>query len=181
MEQVQRPGDIVASAVADEDGVATVRIQFGKEVDERGKELERYICNALAQPKESKIRKLGRLVQCFPGVVLCHRRVAEFLDDLWERGEYVAVKRIVGEPHRGRPHESHYPEIAMIDRLLAKGYPSIAAAARDLCKLGVFKHPPSVQNNYSRYKKDYDVWNKGYRVALGNFQSSPWSSPARPK
>lgn len=188
MMQIQQPGDIVVNTIADENGTATVRISFDEELDERGKELERDICDALVQPnKDKKIRQLGRLVQCFPVVVLCHPKVAVFLDNLWEKDEYPAIKRIVGESYRGRPHnyEAYFLQIAMVDRLLAEGYRSVRKAAHtvheQLCKLGYPITAESIRNNYSRYKQMYDVWHKGYRVNSANFQRRPWSPPADSK
>ena len=185
MMQIQWPIDwIVGNAIA-ENGKATVKLSFNGELDERGKKLEKDINDALAQPrKDQKIRELGRLVQCFSVVVLCHPKVAELLDNLWEKGERQAVSRIVGDAYQGRPHNNnaYFLQIAMVESLLAEGYKSVRKAAEvvyeKLLKLGYSITAASIQNNYSRYKPMYDVWHNGYRVNSRNYLSKPWSPPA---
>jgi len=177
------PGDIVAGGIECGDGKINISISDLNGIDERGKILEQEIENALGLSDDSRIRKLGRLAHLFPGTVACHPGVVDLLRMLWKQGMRNAVRRIVGAPSRGRSHQNHFFEVAMVDRLLEQGCSSVAEAARELDRQGVFKTEDrlvsqrSIENNYSRFKKEFDIWHKGYRVNPSNFYSRPWSPP----
>ena len=107
------------------------------------------------------------------------------LDRLAARGEGQAIARIIGAPHRGRPHESRLHIVAIVDSLRAIHGCGIKRA----CELAIEGADPmnsirgidvrTMQSRYSEQKARHDRYVGEFYVPGAELMSYPWSPSRR--
>lgn len=144
----------------------------------RGREVQELVVEAVrGVPDERAIRDLIRLAHEFPGITQRTPEFGDVMNYLLRHQHDDVVGRIVGGQRRGRRTESHFYLVALVDRFLDEGSPSIRAAAvkvKEQFGAHLAKDASSIQNDYSRYKHLYDLFRASKFVPGNELASEPW-------
>lgn len=130
------------------------------------------------------IRRLAAMVVEFPWILRLPEMHAH-LDQLEGRGERQAIARIIGAPHRGRPHDSRLHIVAIVDALRSIHGCSIKRA----CELAIEGADPmnsirgidvrTMRSRYSEQKARHDRYVGEFYVPGADLMPCPWSPGRR--
>lgn len=160
-------------------GKGSVSLKVTEESEEAGRQIQAEVAAQVRLlPDERAVRALGRLARDLPEIVL---RTPEFFDGmefLHRHREDGAITRIIGEARRGRRFESHFYLVQLMDRVIDGENCSAAEAAKrvfDRHGAELAKSARSIQNDYSRYKRHYDLWCGPKYVPKDRLTHSRWT------
>jgi hypothetical protein len=160
-------------------GTGSLSLEMTEDAEEAGRLVQEEVAGQVRLlPDPRAVRYLGRLARDFPDIVL---RTAEFFDGmdfLRRHREHGAITRIIGDARRGRRFEAQFYLVDLMDRVIEEENCSAAEGAkRVFARHGaeLAKSARSIENDYSRFKRYYDLWRGPKYVPGQQLTRERWS------
>jgi hypothetical protein len=160
-------------------GTGSVSLEITEDAEQAGRRVQEEVAAQVRLlPDERAVRHLGRMARDLPDIVLRTPEFADGMELLSRRGEHGAITRIIGEARRGRRFEAQFYLVDLMDRVIDGENCSAAEAAkrvfaRHRAELG--KSARSIENDYSRFKRYYDLWRGPKYVSGQQLTRERWS------
>lgn len=160
-------------------GTGSVSLEITEDAEQAGRRVQEEVAAQVRLlPDDRAVRYLGRMARDFPDIVLRTPEFFDGMDFLRRRGEHGAITRIVGEGRRGRRFEAQFYLVDLMDRVIVGENCSAAEAAkRVFARHGaeLAKSARSIENDYSRFKRHYDLWRGPKYVPGARLVVSRWN------
>lgn len=159
-------------------GTGSTSLEMTEDAEKSGQVVQEEVAAQVRLlPDDRAVRHLGRLAHDFPDIVLRTPEFFEGMEFLRRRREHGAITRIVGEARRGRRFESQFYLVDLMDRVIdGENCKAAEAAKRVFARHGaeLAKSARSIENDYSRFKRYYDLWRGPKYVPAEQLTPSRW-------
>lgn len=146
---------VPADAQPGSPGRGEFKLSMDGEALQHGREIRELFVAAI---RREDIRELGRLVKAFSFVAYRLPELWDYLNFLVANRRAHSVDRIL-EESRGRPRDTPFYVIGLVDAVLARDGGSVANAAKWIARnhrLGIGDR--TIENLYSRHKRLHDLY-----------------------
>jgi hypothetical protein len=159
-------------------GTGSVSLEMTEDAEQAGRRVQEEVAAQVRLlPDERAVRHLGRMARDLPDIVLRTPEFFEGMEFLRRRREHGAISRIVGEGRRGRRFEAQFYLVDLMERIIRGENCSAAEAAKrvfDRHGPELAKSARSIENDYSRFKRYYDLWRASKYVPGDRLTRNRW-------